>query len=78
VEDLPPTPPLGYLTVTREEWTILSNKRQWFEEMTEKQAITIKQLETKLAESSNKRGRCMKDQFFYTSEKNLKFLFLHK
>jgi hypothetical protein len=26
VEDLPPTPPLGYLTVTREDWTILSNK----------------------------------------------------
>ena len=62
--ELAPAPPLGYLTVTREEWTILSNKAHWFEEMAKKQAITIKQLETKLNESPYKRGKCMKDQFF--------------
>ena len=43
-----------YITVTREEWTILSNKVQWFEEMAKKQAITIQLLETKLAESPKK------------------------
>ena len=74
--ELPPTPPLGYLTVTREEWTILSNKVQWLEEMNKKQAITIQLLETKLAESPSKRVRCVKDQFFYSIEKNLKFILL--
>ena len=57
-------PPLGYFTETKEEWTTLSNRTHWFEEMAKKQAITIKQLETKLAESPYKRGKCMKDQFF--------------
>jgi len=78
VEDLPPTPPLGYITVSREEWTIMSNKVQWLQDRTKEQAITIEKLEMKLADSPFKRVRCMKDQFFYSIEKNLKFLLLRK
>ena len=62
--ELAPTPPLGYLTVTREELTIFFSKAHWFEEMANKQAITIKQLEMKLDKSPYKRGKCMKDRFF--------------
>ena len=76
--ELSHAPALGYLTVIAEEWTTLSNRAHWFEEMANKQAITIQLLETKLAESPYKRGKCMNDQFFYTIEKNLKFLLLHK
>ena len=62
--ELSPAPALGYLTVTKEEWTILSNKSHSFEQMARNQAITIKELETKLAESPYKRGKGRKDQFF--------------
>jgi hypothetical protein len=52
--ELYPAPLLGYRTVTKEEWTTISNRAHWFEEMANKQAITIQLLETKLAESPYK------------------------
>jgi hypothetical protein len=56
----------------------MSNKVQWLQDRTKEQAITIEKLEMKLADSPFKRVRCMKDQFFYSIEKNLKFLLLRK